>query len=204
MRSPLRCPWARSCHCCWSRSCRRFPVALPSMFTLAAAVGARALTSRGVLPTSLSAVDEAASIDMLCSDKTGTLTRNELAVMSVHAVAPCDEAHVLALARAREFGWRPGSRRPRNSAGQRRQTRDRLAGAHRLHPLRSDLEARRSDAARRERRRLAGRQGRVLRRSRHGSRRPGRGDDRRRHGKRAAIVSWPSRPARGTPWRWPA
>ncbi len=31
-----------------------------------------------------SAVDEAAGVDILCSDKTGTLTRNELAVMSVH------------------------------------------------------------------------------------------------------------------------
>ena len=51
------------------------PVALPATFTLAAAVGARALAKRGVLPTRLSAVDEAASIDVLCSDKTGTLTR---------------------------------------------------------------------------------------------------------------------------------
>jgi H+-transporting ATPase len=74
------------------------PVALPSMFTLAAAVGARALARRGVLPTSLSAVDEAGSIDILCSDKTGTLTRNELAVMSVHAMPGFDNGHVLALA----------------------------------------------------------------------------------------------------------
>jgi H+-transporting ATPase len=74
------------------------PVALPSMFTLAAAVGARALARQGVLPTSLSAVDEAGGIDILCSDKTGTLTRNELAVMSVHAMPGFDEAHVLALA----------------------------------------------------------------------------------------------------------
>ncbi|MGD0471887.1 MAG: HAD-IC family P-type ATPase [Candidatus Velthaea sp.] len=74
------------------------PVALPSMFTLAAAIGARSLASRGVLPTRLSAVDEAAGIDVFCSDKTGTLTRNELAVISVHAFAPFDEAHVLALA----------------------------------------------------------------------------------------------------------
>ncbi|OTP78299.1 HAD-IC family P-type ATPase [Caballeronia sordidicola] len=76
------------------------PVALPSMFTLAAAVGARSLASRGVLPTSLSAVDEAAGIDILCSDKTGTLTRNELAVINVRALPPYDEAHVLALAAA--------------------------------------------------------------------------------------------------------
>ena len=74
------------------------PVALPSMFTLAAAVGARALSRRGVLPTSLSAVDEAAGIDILCADKTGTLTRNELAVMSVWPMQTDDKAHVLALA----------------------------------------------------------------------------------------------------------
>jgi H+-transporting ATPase len=74
------------------------PVALPSMFTLAAAVGARALSRRGVLPTSLSAVDEAAGIDILCADKTGTLTRNELAVMSVCPMPSCDKVRVLALA----------------------------------------------------------------------------------------------------------
>jgi H+-transporting ATPase len=74
------------------------PVALPSMFTLAAAVGARALARKGILPTSLSAVDEAGGIDILCSDKTGTLTRNELAVMAVRPMSGFDEGHVLALA----------------------------------------------------------------------------------------------------------
>jgi H+-transporting ATPase len=74
------------------------PVALPSMFTLAAAVSARALALKGVLPTRLSAVDEAASIDVLCSDKTGTLTRNELVVESVHAMPGFDDEHVLAFA----------------------------------------------------------------------------------------------------------
>ncbi|HUE19034.1 MAG TPA: HAD-IC family P-type ATPase, partial [Stellaceae bacterium] len=53
------------------------PVALPATFTLAAALGARALARTGVLPTRLSAVDEAASMDVLCADKTGTLTRND-------------------------------------------------------------------------------------------------------------------------------
>ena len=62
------------------------PVALPATFTLAAAIGAQALAHKGVLPTRLSAVDEAASIDVLCSDKTGTLTRNEL---KVTAIRPC-------------------------------------------------------------------------------------------------------------------
>jgi H+-transporting ATPase len=74
------------------------PVALPSMFTLAAAVGARSLAAHGVLPTSLSEVDEAASIDVLCADKTGTLTRNELTVTAVRPMPGFDEAHVLAFA----------------------------------------------------------------------------------------------------------
>ena len=74
------------------------PVALPATFTLAAAVGARDLAKLGVLPTRLSAVDEAASIDVLCSDKTGTLTRNELSVTSIRPMPGSDEAHVLGLA----------------------------------------------------------------------------------------------------------
>jgi H+-transporting ATPase len=74
------------------------PVALPATFTLAAAIGARALAKQGVLPTRLSAVDEAASIDVLCSDKTGTLTRNQLTVTSVRPLPGFDEAHVLGMA----------------------------------------------------------------------------------------------------------
>ncbi|MGD1213059.1 MAG: HAD-IC family P-type ATPase [Candidatus Acidiferrales bacterium] len=74
------------------------PVALPSMFTLAATVGARAVARRGVLPTRLSALDEAAGMDVLCADKTGTLTRNELAVTACHALPGFDEAQILAMA----------------------------------------------------------------------------------------------------------
>lgn len=74
------------------------PVALPATFTLAAALGARALAKLGVLPTRLSAVDEAATMDVLCADKTGTLTRNELKVTDVHALSGFDESHVLVLA----------------------------------------------------------------------------------------------------------
>jgi H+-transporting ATPase len=74
------------------------PVALPATFTLAAAVGARALAKLGVLPTRLSAVDEAASIDVLCSDKTGTLTQNKLSVTNVRPLPGFDEAHVLGMA----------------------------------------------------------------------------------------------------------
>ena len=74
------------------------PVALPATFTLAAALGARALASLGVLSTRLSAVDEAASIQVLCADKTGTLTNNELKVTAVHPMTGFDEPHVLGMA----------------------------------------------------------------------------------------------------------
>jgi len=74
------------------------PVALPATFTLAAAIGARKLAKMGVLPTRLSAVDEAATMDTLCADKTGTLTVNSLRVTSVRPMPGFDVAQVLALA----------------------------------------------------------------------------------------------------------
>lgn len=74
------------------------PVALPATFTLAAAIGARALGRLNVLPTRLSAVDEAATMTVLCADKTGTLTRNELKVTTITPMPDFDEAHVLSLA----------------------------------------------------------------------------------------------------------
>ena len=74
------------------------PVALPATFTLASALGARVLARDGVLPTRLSAVDEAATMDVLCSDKTGTLTRNALTVTKVQAMPDSKEDQVLALA----------------------------------------------------------------------------------------------------------
>jgi len=74
------------------------PVALPATFTLASALGARALAKLGVLPTRLSAVDEAATMNVLCADKTGTLTENSLTVTTVRPMPGFDEAHILALA----------------------------------------------------------------------------------------------------------
>ncbi len=97
------------------------PVALPATFTLATALGARELARSGVLVTRLSAIEEAAAMDILASDKTGTITENRLAVADLRPLAPhreldllraaalaCDEATqdpidlaVLAAARAR-------------------------------------------------------------------------------------------------------
>jgi H+-transporting ATPase len=74
------------------------PVALPATFTLASALGARALAKLGVLSTRLSAVDEAATMDVLCADKTGTLTKNELKVKTTKPMDGGDEAHLMALA----------------------------------------------------------------------------------------------------------
>lgn len=74
------------------------PVALPATFTLSAAFGAQILARRGVLLTRLSAAHEAAAMDVLCADKTGTLTRNTLDVADVVAMPGFDRNRVLALA----------------------------------------------------------------------------------------------------------
>lgn len=65
------------------------PVALPATFTLAATLGAKTLALKGVLLTRLDALHEAAMIDVLCADKTGTLTENSLAVATVCPL--CDD-----------------------------------------------------------------------------------------------------------------
>jgi H+-transporting ATPase len=74
------------------------PVALPATFTLAAAIGAENLAKVGVLPTRLSSIDEAATIQVLCSDKTGTLTLNSLTVSHIVDDTGFDDAHILAWA----------------------------------------------------------------------------------------------------------
>jgi len=96
------------------------PVALPATFTLASALGARSLAARGVLPTRLSAVEEAATLDVLCADKTGTLTRNALEVTAVRPLPGYDEARVLALAAlaSSEGGQDPVDRAIRAAASQ--------------------------------------------------------------------------------------
>jgi len=74
------------------------PVALPATFTLAAAIGATGLAKHSVLPTRLAAVDEAGTMNVLCADKTGTLTKNALTVASVHSMPGFDNKRVLTLA----------------------------------------------------------------------------------------------------------
>ncbi len=74
------------------------PVALPATFTLATSVGALELAHAGVLVTHLAAIEEAAAMDLLCTDKTGTITENRLSVVAVHPFGRHDERDVLALA----------------------------------------------------------------------------------------------------------
>ncbi len=74
------------------------PVALPAMFTVATALGALDMSRQGVLVTRLSAIEEAAAMDVLCTDKTGTITQNRLAVAQIFPVGNRSAEEVLRLA----------------------------------------------------------------------------------------------------------
>ncbi len=71
------------------------PVALPVMFTVSMALGSLQLAKQGVLVTRLSASDDAASMDVLCVDKTGTITANRLNVVSILPLDGQSEDQVL-------------------------------------------------------------------------------------------------------------
>jgi H+-transporting ATPase len=71
------------------------PVALPTTFTLATALGAASLAKQGVLVARLSAIEEAAAMTILASDKTGTITENRLKLNVVRAYSPFREEDVI-------------------------------------------------------------------------------------------------------------
>ncbi len=54
------------------------PVAMPAVLSVTMALGAKMLAAKQAIVTKLTAVEEVAGIDILCSDKTGTLTKSEL------------------------------------------------------------------------------------------------------------------------------
>ena len=56
------------------------PVALPAVLTVTLAIGAIALAKKEAIVSKLVSIEEMAGVDVLCSDKTGTITKNELAL----------------------------------------------------------------------------------------------------------------------------
>jgi len=70
-----------------------FPIALPTMLLVASSVGSNAAGKRGILVKRLGALIDAASMDVLCCDKTGTLTENRLAISSAIAAATVSPRH---------------------------------------------------------------------------------------------------------------
>jgi H+-transporting ATPase len=71
------------------------PVALTAMFTVCMALGSKELVKQGVLITRLNAPEDAASMNILCVDKTGTLTMNKLSVAKLQAAKDYKEDDVL-------------------------------------------------------------------------------------------------------------
>jgi H+-transporting ATPase len=59
------------------------PIALPAMFTVSMAKGAKQLAEKSVLVSRLSATEDAATLTTLCIDKTGTITQNKLSIQNI-------------------------------------------------------------------------------------------------------------------------
>jgi H+-transporting ATPase len=74
------------------------PVALPAVMTIMQAAGARELAKKGVLVSRLDAVEDAASVDVLCLDKTGTITTGELEVTEIISFGSLTNKDVIELA----------------------------------------------------------------------------------------------------------
>ena len=74
------------------------PVALPAVFTVVLTAGALDLARKKALVTKLSAIEDAASMTVLCLDKTGTITENRLSVQEPIPLLNYDAETVLVTA----------------------------------------------------------------------------------------------------------
>ena len=74
------------------------PVALPAVLSVTMAVGASVLSRLGAIVSRLAAIEELAGMDVLCSDKTGTLTQNRLTVATPQLVSGASADQVLLVA----------------------------------------------------------------------------------------------------------
>ncbi len=73
------------------------PVALPAVLSVTMAVGAIALAKKEAIVSRLVAIEELAGMDVLCADKTGTITKNELSVAEVKSFEGFSENDVLVI-----------------------------------------------------------------------------------------------------------
>ncbi|MDQ2814234.1 MAG: plasma-membrane proton-efflux P-type ATPase [Actinomycetota bacterium] len=71
------------------------PVAMPTVLSVTMAVGARLLARKQAIVSRLVAIEELAGVDVLCSDKTGTLTQNKLTLGDPFAVGQVTAAQVI-------------------------------------------------------------------------------------------------------------
>jgi H+-transporting ATPase len=71
------------------------PVAMPTVLSVTMAVGARLLAKREAIVTRLAAIEELAGVDVLCADKTGTLTQNKLTLGDPFGVSGVEADEVI-------------------------------------------------------------------------------------------------------------
>jgi H+-transporting ATPase len=74
------------------------PVALPAVLTIVQAAAGSQMAEKGALVTRLDAIEDAASISVVCFDKTGTITQNKLSVVSSAASPGFSEDDILRIA----------------------------------------------------------------------------------------------------------
>lgn len=71
------------------------PVALPAVLSVTMAVGAVALAKKEAIVSKLVAIEEMAGVDVLCSDKTGTITKNKLSLGKIQPFSKFKDEDVL-------------------------------------------------------------------------------------------------------------